>query len=105
MRLTAVFAGAWHPAGVAEHCFSTVGNFVYPQSFSEVTQMLDKIRSKLTTLMIQGSVMVPGQTAERGSGLAEFALILALVVVVAIAALQGLGSDITSILDQVRAAL
>jgi Flp pilus assembly pilin Flp len=35
----------------------------------------------------------------------HFALILALVVVVAIAALQGLGGDITSILDQVRAAL
>ncbi len=63
--------------------------------------MFKKLRESLRTRMYLARMA----TAEQGSGLAEFALILALVVVVAITALQGLGGDITSILDQVRAAL
>ncbi len=43
--------------------------------------------------------------AEQGSGLVEMALILALVVVVAIAALQALGVDIVGKLMQVANAL
>jgi Flp pilus assembly pilin Flp len=43
--------------------------------------------------------------AERGSGLVEMALILALVVVVAIAALQALGIDIVAKLMEVANAL
>mgnify|MGYP006285324179 CR=1 FL=1 len=40
-------------------------------------------------------------SSERGQGLGEVALILALVVVVAITALQLLGQNITAVLNQV----
>jgi pilus assembly protein Flp/PilA len=41
------------------------------------------------------------RTAERGQGLAEYALILALIVVVAIVALVFLGTNISSILSTI----
>lgn len=44
-------------------------------------------------------------TAERGQGLAEYALILALIVVVAIAALVFLGTNISSILSTIAQAI
>ena len=73
---------------------------------------MDTLRSKalllkalLARVLLTAGTLPSQPNAERGSGLAEFALILALVVVVAIAALQGLGGDITDILGQVRAAL
>jgi pilus assembly protein Flp/PilA len=45
------------------------------------------------------------RTDEEGQGLAEYALILALIAIIAIAALIFLGSEISGILSQVGASL
>jgi Flp pilus assembly pilin Flp len=44
---------------------------------------------------------VPARTAQHGQGLAEYALILALIVLVAIVALLFLGTNISSILSAI----
>jgi Flp pilus assembly pilin Flp len=46
-----------------------------------------------------------GQAGEKGQGLAEYALILALIAVVAIAALIFLGGQVSAILSAVGAAI
>jgi Flp pilus assembly pilin Flp len=48
-----------------------------------------------------GGLIPSSQPAERGQGLAEYALILALIAIVAILALLFLGSQISTILSRV----
>jgi pilus assembly protein Flp/PilA len=47
------------------------------------------------------ALILPSRTDERGQGLAEYALILALIAIVAILALLFLGSQISTILSRV----
>jgi Flp pilus assembly pilin Flp len=47
----------------------------------------------------------PGATPERGQGLAEYALILALIVVLAVLALLFLGTQISSVLSTIAQAI
>jgi pilus assembly protein Flp/PilA len=49
--------------------------------------------------------LAAGAAAQRGQGLAEYALILALIVVVAIAALVFLGTNISTILSAIAQSL
>jgi Flp pilus assembly pilin Flp len=65
---------------------------------------LTALKLKVQTALLPS---MPDDTpdTERGSGLVEMALILALVVVVAIAALQALGIDIVAKLTEVANAL
>jgi Flp pilus assembly pilin Flp len=52
------------------------------------------------------SALIPSsRSAERGQGLAEYALILALIAIVAILALLFLGSQISTILSRVGASV
>ena len=56
----------------------------------------------LTSVLSVISALIPSsRPAERGQGLAEYALILALIAIVAILALLFLGSQISSILSRV----
>lgn len=50
-------------------------------------------------------VLVRGDRDEKGQGLAEYALILGLIAVVAIAALVFMGTTISSLLSQIGATL
>ena len=50
-------------------------------------------------------IIVSGSRDERGQGLAEYALILALIAIVAIVALLFLGTQISTILSTVGAAI
>ncbi len=52
-----------------------------------------------------GGLILSSRSAERGQGLAEYALILALIAIVAILALLFLGSQISSILSRVGASV
>ena len=52
-----------------------------------------------------GALILSSRSAERGQGLAEYALILALIAIVAILALLFLGSQISSILSRVGASV
>ena len=51
------------------------------------------------------SLLAPFQKDEEGQGLAEYALILALIAIVAIIALIFLGGQVSSILNQVGASV
>ncbi len=65
---------------------------------------LTVLKWKIQTVLAP-STLDETSEAEQGSGLVEMALILALVVIVAIAALQALGVDIVGKLMQVANAL
>ena len=59
----------------------------------------------MKTLIHRIALISRGHKAEEGQALVEYALILGLVSVVAIALLSAVGTDITSLLERVTSAL